>query len=306
MRPNCLASGSRELSKDPDARKKRKNIMPELPEVETIRKQISKQIENKKIAEIEVRYVKIIKAPLKKFKGAVLGARIKNVRRRGKLIIIDLSSGFSLLIHLKMTGQLIFAGVVPPRNLRRYDPRHIRAEFLFAGGDRLIFNDIRKFGYINSMRTKDLPEYLDKKYGPEPLDKNFTLAKFKTILAKKPRQKKIKQFLMDQKNIAGIGNIYADEILFRAGVRPDKKTATLAYDEIKKIFQSIKKILNDAIKYRGSSISNYVDSQGRAGKYHLRLKAYGRAGQPCPKCKTPITKIILSGRGTHFCPNCQK
>lgn len=306
--------------------------MPELPEVETIKKQLSKQIKNKKIAKIAVKYAQIIKAPLEKFKGAVLGARIKNIRRRGKLIIIDLSSGFSLLIHLKMTGQLRY-GRGTTRNETRlpagkagncaenFSNKHTRVIFHFADGGRLIFNDVRKFGYINLMLTENLGEYLNKKYGPEPLEKNFTIAKFKATLAKKPKQKrkfslekislrpngrKIKQFLMDQKNIAGIGNIYADEILFYASVRPDRKISTLTNNEIKKIFQGIKKILTEAIKYRGSSIDNYVDSKGKAGEYHFRLKAYGRAGQPCPKCKTPIKKIKLSGRGTHFCPKCQK
>lgn len=276
--------------------------MPELPEVETIKKQLGKKLKGKKIKNIKILSAKIIKAPLNNFRRAVLNAKIKDIRRRAKLLIISLSNGYSLLIHLKMTGQLIYSDSKIRNNKLE---KHARLIFYFAGQSRLIYNDLRKFGYIKLIKTEKITELLDKEYGPEPLGKNFTFSALKNLLLKKPRTR-IKQFLMDQKNISGIGNIYADEILYSAEVLPTRKISTLKENETKKIYHGIKSILTDAIKLRGSSVNNYLDSYGRAGEFHLKLKAYSRAGQPCLKCKTKIQKIKLNGRGTHFCPKCQK
>lgn len=277
--------------------------MPELPEVETIKSQLNKTIKGKRIINVKVSLPKIIKAPLEKFKRAVLGSKIINIRRRAKLIIIDLSSGYSLLIHLKMTGQLIYC----PSYETRSRSAHTHLIILFQNNAALFYNDLRQFGYIKLVKTKRVRELIDKEYGPEPFDKNFTLSAFKGLIEGKLRQNgKIKQFLIDQKNIAGIGNIYADEILFFSGVMPTRKISTLSINEIKKIYEGIRKILATAIKFRGSSVNNYLDSQGRVGEYHLRLKVYSRGNQPCKKCGVKIKKIKLGGRGTHFCPNCQK
>lgn len=292
--------------------------MPELPEVETIKRQLDEKLKGKKIKHVEILFAKIIKAPLDNFRQAVLNSKIKNVRRCAKLLIINLSNGYSLLIHLKMTGQLIFH---PDTTTISHDKKHARVIFIFSDKSFLSFNDLRKFGYVKLLKTDKIKELLDKEYGPEPLDKNFTLSEFQKILAQKTKQKrkfsqkkisfrpngrKIKQFLMDQKNIAGIGNIYADEICFFAGVKPTRTISSLSTMEIMRIYTGIKKILANAIKLRGSSVSNYLDSQGRAGEYHLRLNVYSRGNQPCKKCKVRIQKIKLAGRGTHFCPNCQK
>ena len=295
------------------ARNDNSKIVPELPEVETIKRQLDKSIIEKKIISVEIILPKMIKTPLKEFKRVVLGSALKGIKRRAKLLIIELSSGYSLLIHLKMTGQLIFrpatklsSGVVP-RSRSEERPRrnkHTHLIFHFSDKSKLLYNDLRQFGYIKLIKTIKIGE-INKEYGPEPLNNNLTLSMLKGLLAKKPRAK-IKQFLMDQKNIAGIGNLYADEILFYAGVRPTRIIKILKEKEIKKIFNGIKKILTEAIKYHGSSVENYVDARGRAGEYHLRLKVYGRANQPCKKCGAKIQKIKLSGRGTHFCAKCQK
>lgn len=275
--------------------------MPELPEVETIKNQLGKKLKGKKIKDVKILFAKIVKAPLNDFRRAVLNSKIINIRRRAKLIIIDISNGYSLLIHLKMTGQLIYH----PNFRNSSCDAHTHLILNFQNNGELFYNDQRKFGYIKLLKTDKIKELLDKEYGPEPLDKRFTLSIFKKLLIKKPRAR-IKQSLLDQKNIAGIGNIYADEILFFSGIRPARIISTLTENEIKKIFQGIKKILANAIKFRGSSVSNYLDSRGRAGKYHLKLKVYSRHSQPCLKCKTKIQKIKLAGRGTHFCPKCQK
>jgi formamidopyrimidine-DNA glycosylase len=292
--------------------------MPELPEVETIKNQLVEKIIGKKIEKVKIFLPKMVKTPLSIFKGAVLNSVINSIRRRAKLIIIDLSGGHSLLIHLKMTGQLIYE---ESKILNQELRKHTRVIFDFVNGNRLLFNDLRQFGYIKLLKTNEAEKLFEKEYGPEPLENNFTIKTFKNILMRKPMAKrksfsknpsfrptgrKIKQFLMDQKNIAGIGNLYADEILFFAGVMPARKISTLTDKEIEKILTGIKKILKEAIKYRGSSVDNYLDARGKTGEYHLRLKVYGHKGQPCKKCKNKIQKIKLAGRGTHFCPKCQK
>lgn len=283
--------------------------MPELPEVETIKKQLEKSIAGKTIKSVEIKNAVVLlqstppkkpflRTELNDFKKRILNTRINSITRRAKLIIIKLSNGYDLLIHLGMSGHLLYIGK-PINNSNKHN--HII--YTFTDKSQLIHNDSRRIGYAEIIQKEK--NYVDKKYGPEPLSKNFTLTLFSKILNKKPRAK-IKQFLMDQKNIAGIGNLYADEILFFAGVLPTRKNFSLNNKEIKKIYGGITKILNKAIKFRGSSVENYVDANGKAGEYHLQLKVYGRGKLPCLKCKTLISKIKLGGRGTHFCSKCQK
>jgi len=226
--------------------------MPELPEIETIRRQLTRKIIGKKLNSREV---------------------IK-VRRRAKILIIDLDDGSSLIFHLKLTGQLIFNG---------QPSKHTRKVFNFKDGDCLVFNNVRKFGWWK--RVKDTKK-IEEKFGPEPLTLNFKT--FKELLLKRSHSK-IKSLLMNQKFIAGIGNIYSDEILFEAKVHPLRRVGGLKSNEIERIFKAIKKILKRAIKHR-----NYV-------KYH---QAYHQTS--CSRCKTKIKRIKLTGRSAHFCPKCQK
>ncbi|MBU4143026.1 hypothetical protein KJ590_03440, partial [Patescibacteria group bacterium] len=246
-------------------------------------------------------------------------------------------NGWSLLVHLKMTGQLVYVKktvVIPARSdsseTRRANagiqdsgsPRikygaslvkpgmtnqkHTHVIFNFTDGSRLLFNDLRQFGYLKVVKSAQLPDYfLREGFGPEPLNKDFTLADFERLLKKKSSAK-IKQFLMDQKNLAGIGNIYSDEILFFAGVNPLRRIAFLKYNEIKKIYRGIKKILPEAIKLKGTSANNYLDAFGQKGKFALQLKVYGREGKKCVKCKGQVARIKINGRSAHFCPACQK
>ncbi len=271
--------------------------MPELPEVETIRTQLERNIAGKKIAGVEISRPKIIKLPAEKFKKAIVGARIKALKRRAKILIIELDNGWSVLIHLKMTGQLIFKG----------EPnKYTHVIFRFLDKTHLLFNDLRRFGYIKLVKTDELPSFLEKeKIGPEPLDRKFGLKEFESILARRPKMK-IKQFLMDPKNIAGIGNIYSDEILFRARVSPLRPAGSLAKMEIKKIFDAIKKILPEAVKFRGTSAENYLDAFGQKGEFLKRLKVYGREDENCPECHGKVKRIKLGGRSAHFCESCQK
>jgi len=271
--------------------------MPELPEVETIRLGLLKKIKGKKITDLEIRVPKLINLDLQNFKKQLIGAEINNVKRRAKLIIIELSNNKFLIIHLKLTGQLIYNGT---------EEKTTRAIFYFDNGKKLIFNDWRKFGYFKLISTSELEKFLQKQnFGPEPLEKDFTFKKFQEILSKKSRSK-IKPFLMNQANIAGLGNIYTDESLFDSQILPTRIINTLTLKEKKRLYESIKKILQKAIKYQGSSVDAYLNACGEKGGFVPHLKVYRRTGEKCFRCGSIIKRTVLGGRSTHFCPSCQK
>ena len=269
--------------------------MPELPEVETIRSQLENKIKGKIIKNIKVIDPRMINLPPKKFIFQIKGARIKHIRRRAKLLIIDLSNNYSLLIHLKLSGFLIY---------NQEPDKYTNVVFEFNNNKKLLYKDFRKFGYMKLLKTSAIDK-IEKKFGPEPLDKNFTLEKFKKILQKRKRAK-IKPLLMNQEFLAGIGNIYSQEACFYAKVDPARKVGTLNDNEIKNIYNGLKKIMSQAIKVRGASIDTYRDTAGQKGDFGTKLKVYGRVGQKCFRCGGKIKAIKLSGRTTYFCPKCQK
>lgn len=274
--------------------------MPELPEVETIRSQLEREVKGKKIIDVEIKVPKLVKAPLLTFKKAIIGSSITAIKRRAKLLLVSLSNGYSLMIHLKLTGQLII------KQAKDQPERYTHIIFYFFDSSKLFFNDLRKFGYIKLVEPDDLDNELAKeKFGPEPLEKSFTLEKFTELLADK-KITKIKPLLMDQTFIAGLGNVYAAEVCFYAGVRPTKPAGLLKPDEIRRLYEGIKKILPKSIEKRGSSIDTYVDIHGRQGGFVPYLQVYGRKGQSCIKCKGKVQMVSLAGRGTYFCPKCQK
>ena len=278
--------------------------MPELPEVETIRRQLDKLLAGKKISQVQVSLPKMVKLPLDKFKEIVIGAKINCVARRAKILIFELSGGWSILVHLKLSGRLIFRK--KGEALKEQDTKWNHLIYYFSDGSRLFHNDLRQFGYVKLVETEKLAEFFVKeKFGPEPLDKDFSLDDFSALLIRRPKIK-IKQFLMDPQNIAGIGNIYSDEILFFAGIHPLRRVGDLKVAEIKKIFEGIKKILPEATKLRGSSDSDYLDARGQEGEYVPRLKVYGREGQKCKKCSGIVQRLKINGRSAHFCAICQK
>lgn len=266
-------------------------------------------IVGKKIKSVEILTPGLVKAPLESFRKAVLNSAVKNVRRRAKLLIVDLSSGYSLLIHLKMSGQLIYSRGTERNSTRNYAElpnKHTHIVYIFADGGKLYHNDLRKFGFVKLLKTEEVLKYLEKeKYGPEPLEKNFTFVVFDKILKNNPK-KKTKQLLMDQKIVAGIGNLYADEICFYAKVMPTRVVSDLKNSNVKNLFEGIREILEKAVARRGSSADQYVDAEGKKGTFVPLLKVYGRKGERCLRCGGVIGKIKLGGRGTHFCPKCQK
>ena len=284
--------------------------MPELPEVETIVRDLNRKLKNKKIAAVKSLDKKIFHLTEGDVKN-ILGKKIKEVKRRAKMIIFDLADYF-LIMHLKMTGQLVYqtknsliAGGHPIVNQSGKLPNKFsRVIFGFNDKSALYFNDVRRFGWIRLMAGSEFIKFSGQ-LGVEPLSPDFTLKYFKQVLSRKPKTT-IKQALLDQKYISGIGNIYADELLFIARIKPFRKIKTLTGQEIKKLWRAIPKILKHAIKHRGTSFNDYVDAQGEAGNFVKYLKVYGRAEEKCKNCNEPVKKMKLGGRGTHWCDRCQK
>jgi len=265
--------------------------MPELPEVETIKRELERAVLRKRIIEVKINNPKVIKEPKREiFLKSLKNSTIKNVLRKGKLLILELSSGKSLVIHLKMTGQLIYPG----------NTKQARVSFRLSDNKWLDFNDRRLLGELKLVDDWASLSFI-KELGPEPSD--LTVDKFKEMLANK--KTKIKPLLMDQTFIAGVGNLYAAEALFRAKIHPERSSSSLSNKEKEILFKEINSVLNEAIKYKGSSVDQYVQLSGNPGDYVKYHKVYGREGEPCFVCKSPIKRITLAGRGTYFCPKCQ-
>ncbi|MEY4745035.1 MAG: hypothetical protein RL272_980 [Candidatus Parcubacteria bacterium] len=235
------------------------------------------------------------------FAKSLSGAVLVSSGRRAKLLILGFSNGYSLVAHLKMTGRFLLVPAGSPPT------KHTHVVFRLSGGKELHFEDVRKFGYLRLYRTGDLArEVFDKEaYGPEPLDPSFTAARF-AMCVRGRGKKRIKPLLMEQTCIAGIGNIYADESLWRARIRPQRKAGSLDETELRRLHDAVRRSLRQSLGLRGTSADTYVDLYGRKGDNLARLKAYGRQGKPCGRCGGPIKKITFAGRGTHFCPACQK
>jgi formamidopyrimidine-DNA glycosylase len=265
--------------------------MPELPEVETIKRELELAVLGKKITEVCVHNPKVIREPsADKFKKELTGATIKNILRKAKVLIIELSNGKSLVIHLKMTGQLVYPG----------DGKKARVSFHLSDGKMLDFNDQRLFADLRLMDDWRSLKFV-KDLGPEPFDLNAE--QFKQMLEKK--KTKIKTLFMDQAFISGVGNLYVAEALFRAKISPFRPAVSLTDSEKELLFKEIKDTLQEAIQHKGSSVDQYVQLTGKPGGYVKFHKVYGRQGKPCLVCKTTIKRIAQDGRGTYFCPRCQ-
>lgn len=293
--------------------------MPELPEVETIRRDLAAIMIGSKIISVDILSPGSVSHSAAFFKKELIGRKIVDVGRRGKLLIFRLSPSAGkkmshILVHLKMTGQLVFSDEKHEvagghsrgsrKELQNLPDKHTRAVLKMADGGKLFFNDLRRFGYIKLVSQAELGDILTRGYGPEPLDINFTFPVFEKTIRK--TNMKIKAALLNQKIIAGLGNIYADEVLWAARIRPDRPAGKISPAELKKLWREINRIINLAVKHRGTTFSDYVDSSGRRGGFSKFLKVYGRTGAACPNCRQPLEKTKIAGRGTHYCPICQK
>ncbi len=280
--------------------------MPELPEVENIRIGLEKYLEGHSIKRIKVLNRRIFQGDEKK----LIDTKFESAERFGKMIAINFNNGFSLLTHVKLTGQFIYRGPnlpKPPKLSRKVvgglGGKHTHVIFHLSQGGVLYYNDIRKFGWIKLVETKKIKNESVSKLGPEPL-KDLTLNLFTKIISSSKRP--VKAVLMDQSKISGVGNIYANDALWLSQIVPTRPSQSLSGEEIKTLYKAIKKVLRKGLKQGGASELAFVTPDGAEGKYQDHTLVYGREGELCIRCKkAKIKKIFLSGRGTYFCPNCQ-
>ena len=266
--------------------------MPELPEVETIKNELLPHVLNRTIKSIDVLWDRMVKKPaVKDFKKQVVGQKITSLTRRGKYLFFHLSGGSYLVMHMKMTGSLV---------MNSKDTKFARAILHLDNGKAVYFLDPRKFGKM--WLEKDAAA-VTSRLGPEPLDNDFTPAALGNILSK--RTAPVKPVLLDQSIIAGIGNMYADESLFEAKIHPEKPANKLSRAEIVRLYKAIQSVLQKALKNKGASVRNYIRPDGAPGSAHDEFNVAHGVGKDCPRCGTPIRRIVVRGRGTYFCPRCQ-
>ncbi|MCA9344291.1 bifunctional DNA-formamidopyrimidine glycosylase/DNA-(apurinic or apyrimidinic site) lyase [Candidatus Saccharibacteria bacterium] len=292
--------------------------MPELPEVETVKNGLTKYLSNKTILAVDYDWDKSFPNSKGYVDNYLIEAKILKLRRRGKALIIDLDSGYSLLIHLKMTGQLVYKG-----KDQKFGAGHPNDSLVGSLPDKstrvtiklsddnqnistLFFNDQRKFGWMRLVPTIEVENInFMKKLGPEPLEPTTTSKVFKQRLLRR-KNSGIKAVLLDQTVIAGIGNIYADECLWMSKIHPETRTGSLSDAAMNKLFVHIKQVFTTSINSGGSTDKNYVNADGQKGSYLKFAKVFRREGQPCERCGSEIIKIKVAGRGTHICPKCQR
>lgn len=274
--------------------------MPELPEVENVVLGLKNLIKNYIITSVRIKEPRLIAFPeLKQFKKQIKNRKISDITRRGKYILIHLEEDKIMVIHLRMTGKLLVKSSNEPLK------KHTHVIFNLDHNTDLRFNNVRKFGRIylidddNYEAAGGLAEL-----GPEPLASDFDFKDFEKLF--KGRTVKIKSLLLNQKFIAGLGNIYTDEVLYRSGIHPGRKANTLNKEELKKLYENIRKILKLGIKYNGTTFSDYVNAFGEKGSFQEKLQVYQKEGQKCNKCGKIIVKDKVAGRSTYYCPNCQK
>lgn len=275
--------------------------MPELPEVETVRKGLVTLVQDKTVAEVIVRWPKIIESPaVDTFCQELIGQAINDVERRGKFLIFEFTD-FDLISHLRMEGKYEYT----PKNTEVPVDKHTHVMFKFTDGSQLSYHDVRKFGRMVLVEKGQYPLYKGiKQLGPEPVEEEFSLQEFEKKL--QHSSSLIKPLLLNQKVVAGLGNIYADEVLWLAKIHPQQPARTLTKKEAESLHQAIIAILAKAVRAGGTTIRSYKNALGEAGFFQVRLNVYGKTGEPCPRCETPIKKIKVAQRGTHFCPHCQK
>ncbi len=269
--------------------------MPELPEVETIVRGLREKLIGRQIRSVRVRTATLLRSPLPRFRRQLSGAIIRKIERKGKFILIGLENGSTLLIHLKMTGQLLLIPEDRPAD------KHTHLLFNLTPRDlQLRYRDVRKFGFLGLLAPgEEWPSLAD--LAPDPFE--LTARDFYERLHKKKRA--IKPLLLDQRFISGLGNIYVDESLFRARIHPLTPSQTLNWDQARGLHRRIREVLRQAIEAKGTTVSDYRGPEGIVGGFQHYLRVYDRQGLPCPTCRNPIDKTRVGGRGTHLCPVCQ-
>jgi formamidopyrimidine-DNA glycosylase len=274
--------------------------VPELPEVETTRRQLEPHLVGRRFDRVEIHDPRLVRPFEPMAVAAELeGERVAALERRGKYLIVRFETGRALLIHLRMTGSLRHAA-----KGKLADDPHRRAVVRLDDGSDVAYRDVRRFGTWQLLEPGELDQYLDKRLGVEPLERTFTARRLAQQLD--GRRAPIKAALLDQRTVAGLGNIYVDEALWRAQVHPLRPAGTLDEDELALLTRSIKDALKAGVKRQGASLRDYSTPDGGRGRMQDRFRVYGREGHPCQRCGTPIDKIRTAGRGTWYCPNCQR
>jgi len=273
--------------------------VPELPEVETVRRRLAPVLEGRVFDEVEIGDPRLTRPfDPREIARELEGERVAAVDRRGKYLIVRFESGRSLLVHLRMTGSFLHdaLGQLP-------DDPHRRAVVRLDDGSDVAYRDVRRFGTWLLVEPGELDQYLAVRLGPEPLPRSFTTAVLGARLA--GRRAPLKAVLLDQRAIAGLGNIYVDEALWRARLHPLRPAGELQADELRRLHRSIRRVLELGIARQGATLRDYATPDGGSGSMQHEFNVYGRAGEPCPRCGTPIERIVLGGRGTWTCPACQ-
>ena len=273
--------------------------MPELPEVETVRTGLAPVLTGRRFDRVEIRDTRLVRPFEPAAVAAELeGERVEAIERRGKYLVVRFESGRALLIHLRMTGSLRHA----PAGTAADDP-HCRAVVRLDDGSDVIYRDVRRFGTWLLVDAEELDPYLAARLGGEPLERTFTARRLGARLEQ--RRAPVKAVLLDQRTIAGMGNIYADEALWRARIHPLREARSLDAEEIKRLTRGVKDALRAGIARQGATLRDYAQPDGRRGRMQHEFKVYGRGGEPCDHCGTPIEKTRVAGRGTWYCPRCQ-
>ncbi len=284
--------------------------MPELPEVETVRIGLDKLLPGRVFSAVSNDTAKSFPNAEADVQNFLIGASVRAVKRRAKVLLIELSSDYTLVIHLKMTGQLVFVspetrfGAGHPNDslVGQLPDKSTRVECMFEDGSKLFFNDQRKFGWMRLMPTAEVPNIdFMRKVGPEPLDETFTAEQFVERLQRR-KKSSIKAVLLDQTVIAGVGNIYADESLWGAKIHPATRVIDVPEPKLRILFTELRYVLDLAIQKGGSSNHTYVNAEGKKGSYMDFARVFRREGQECPRCGATIVKLRVAGRGTHICP----
>ncbi len=285
--------------------------MPELPEVETIARQLRGLVAGRIVADFRSSWLRLTEpVPAEHLAERLRGRRIEGVRRRGKFVVFDLDGGDALVVSLRMTGQLLFGDAAA------LDGPHVRGVIGFDDGTVLRFSDARKFGRMVLVDRSDIPAEhgaargvarapLHASLGREPLGRSFTCAWLAGFLRRRARAA-IKPLLLDQRGIAGIGNIYAIEALWRARIHPLRQAGSLRPDEVARLHEALRWVLRKGIRLGGASRRDYVDAEGKPGRMQREFQVYGRAGEPCPRCGRTVVRTVVGGRGTFHCPGCQR
>lgn len=286
--------------------------MPELPEVETVRRGLERLIVGKSVAGVTHDTPKSFPNAPEDVKHFMIGAEVTSVKRRAKVLLIELSAEYTLVTHLKMTGQLVYrgdqvfgAGHPSDSLIGELPDRSTRVEVSFTDGTKLFFNDQRKFGWMRLLPSIEVPNIsFMQKVGPEPLGNDFTPEEFIQRIGRR-KNTTIKAAILDQTIVAGIGNIYADESLFMASIHPATRVKDVPEERLRALYHSIREVLALSIAQGGSTDKNYIDAEGKKGSYLQFAKVFRREGQPCSVCGTELIKTRVAGRGTHICNKCQ-